>query len=872
MLKKFIFFTLTILIISHSGLYGQGIQGKVVDFEGNPISYASIFIKELTRGTTSNSLGQFSLPLPAGEYHIFFRSLGYTEVIKTITVDQSMLEFPITLPPQTYMIPEVRVVASGEDPAYWVMRKAIGLANYHLNQVQTYNAEIYIKGTALFDKLPRAIARRIEVNNVKVEEGQAYMLESLNQVNYRAPDRYDMKIIASQNTIPGYIESVNPMDYINASLYQQQIESFVSPLARSAFSYYKYSFEGSFLQGNYIIDKIKVTPKRKSQQLASGFLYIVEDLWCLHSSDLAVNTIAGTLYLQQLYANIIMDAWLPVSHKIEMAVEMAGVVAGVTYVSSLEYKEVILNPNLPRSYFMPTAGKNDEPRELKPSKEQEKIMEIMQKDNLTDRDVAKMTKLMEKETEAASGEAKNLEVEGTKFTIDNDAVINDALFWDKHRPVPLTPEELTTLAVRDSVMGFSTGTVTKDSTRYARSKKSTFKKLVSGNNYQSVDRLTKFEHTGLLDLSMLGYNTVDGWRYGQHFKFNHTADRITTYRSELWAAYAFNRKSPIITWNSSILYAPKIRGKIALRMDYTSFDFNESSGIPKLINAAYSLFYRENYSKRYETINASLEHRMDLATGLVLTTTIDGDIRRELTNNSDFSIFYRNRTLESFTDNFPESYDPDPDLSIYDDSKLLSGKILLEYTPEHYYRLKAGRKQYIESKWPTLYITYKHAIPVESSGWADYQLLSLGLRQSMEVGLLSKLSYRLEGGYYLNADNMHFADFKHFKSSPLLFDTNGFAQSFALLNYYQASTNEYYFEGHVRLRSSYMLIKLLPWFSERLWNEALSMAYLYTPTINNHIQLGYSLNDIAFMMDLGIFVGFEDWEYYGTEFRINFRF
>ena len=51
--------------------------------------------------------------------------------------------------PQTYIIPEVRISASGEDPAYWIMRKAIGLANYHLNEVSSYQAEIYIKGTAI---------------------------------------------------------------------------------------------------------------------------------------------------------------------------------------------------------------------------------------------------------------------------------------------------------------------------------------------------------------------------------------------------------------------------------------------------------------------------------------------------------------------------------------------------------------------------------------------------------------------------------------------------------------------------------------------------------------------------------------------------
>ena len=197
----------------------QGIRGEIRDVNGEPVPYAAIFIKELTRGTTCNALGKFSLPLPEGSYTIFFRSLGYTEVSRTLEVGLEYIDLVIELPPQTYMIPEVRVSASGEDPAYWIMRKTIGLANYHLHEVLKYEAEIYIKGSALLEKLPRVIARRIQVENVKVEEGEVYMLESLNEVTYTAPNKYEMRVISSQNTLPGYTESVNPMDYVNAANY-----------------------------------------------------------------------------------------------------------------------------------------------------------------------------------------------------------------------------------------------------------------------------------------------------------------------------------------------------------------------------------------------------------------------------------------------------------------------------------------------------------------------------------------------------------------------------------------------------------------------------------------------------------------------------
>ncbi len=212
--------TVLFILISFSQVISQGIRGEILDTNGEPVPYASIFIKELTRGTVCNALGLFSFPLPEGTYTVFFRSLGYTEVSRTFDVNDEYVELTIVLPPQTYMIPEVRVSASGEDPAYWIMRKTIGLANYHLHEVSKYKAEIYIKGTAYIDNLPRVIAKRIEVNDIKIKENEAYMLESINEVNFTAPDKYEMRVIASQNTLPGFTESVNPIDYINASLYQ----------------------------------------------------------------------------------------------------------------------------------------------------------------------------------------------------------------------------------------------------------------------------------------------------------------------------------------------------------------------------------------------------------------------------------------------------------------------------------------------------------------------------------------------------------------------------------------------------------------------------------------------------------------------------
>jgi hypothetical protein len=872
---KYVTATLFLLGFMHTAL-SQGIKGEIRDQNGEPVPYAAIFIKELTRGTTCNALGMFSLPLPEGSYTIFFRSLGYTEVSRTLDVGPEYTELIIELPPQTYMIPEVRVSASGEDPAYWIMRKTIGLANYHLHEVLNYDAEIYIKGSALLEKMPRAIAKRIQVNNIKVEEGEAYMLESLNEVKFSAPDKYDMRVIASQNTLPGYTENVNPMDYINASLYQQEIEGIISPLARNAFMYYRFSFDGTFLEGTNIINKIKVTPKRKSQQMVEGYLYVVEDIWCLHSADLSVNTIAGTVTLKQLFANVIMDAWLPVNHQIGVDVDIAGVLANVTYVSSLKYTDVTLNPNLPETYFtsMNTPEETDEgPEEKTVSREQEKINELLEKDELTNRDVQRLSKLMEKEAGKSTSDQKGGDMNqvGTSFSIADSAVKNDSLYWNSVRPIPLTPEEHLTLKERDSIIGIqraSTSSSSGDSIRTTRHRQRRLRGFLMGRSYTMSRGKFRFTHDGLIDLERLGYNTVDGFSYGQSFRLNWKTDSLHTLRSRLILDYAFHRKAPMITWNTDLLYAPMARGKVALYLNYTSADFNGATGIPGFTNMAYTLLMRENYLKKYERIDATVYNRIDVANGWVLTASASYGRQNQLNNNSDFSFFFNDS--RDFTPNTPGDYiEDDPVLA--DHQKLL-GLIRLDYTPRQPYVVRTYRKDLRDSKWPTFSLEYRHAFPMQSGNWSDFSLLTAGITHSVETGLLSVMDWSLKSGYFLNNSALHFSDFRHFKSSPLYIDMAGFDNTLMLMDYYEASTSDYWVNAEVKLTSSYLLIKFLPWFSEPLWKESIGVTYLYTPQTPHYVQMGYSLNELFFLIDLGVYVGFQEGNYKGFGARLNFRF
>ena len=125
-----------------------------------------------------------------------------------------------------------------------------------------------------------------------------------------------------------------------------EIEEFISPLAPNAFQFYQYKYEGFFDESDRAIFKIKVTPKRNSQQLMNGYIFIVDQLWCLHSADVSVSMFFGDMNYKIIYSPVRKNAWLPVSYQFYVDAAIMGIKANFKYASSVKFKEVQLNDKI----------------------------------------------------------------------------------------------------------------------------------------------------------------------------------------------------------------------------------------------------------------------------------------------------------------------------------------------------------------------------------------------------------------------------------------------------------------------------------------------------------------------------------------------
>ena len=392
--------------------------------------------------------------------------------------------------------------------------------------------------------------------------------------------------------------------------------------------------------------------------------------------------------------------------------------------------------------------------------------------------------------------------------------------------------------------------------------------MISGKTFRSKDSSLVFRYNGLIGLDKLGFNTVDGWTYKQEFSIKKVFSPGKEFGIYPEIGYAFNRKALLWNIHNSFSYAPLKRASFFLDLGQRSSDFNPENGISRSLNSISSLVFRYNYIRLYEESYFKIGNNIDLANGLRLSVSAKYAEQQHLENSTDYSFFFvENRDYE---DNQPENIH----LTNYplENQESFVFSLGLTYTPYYYYRIRKGVKYLVSSDYPTFHIEYKKGIPGAFNSRVDFDFIEGQISQSKDLGLFSDIDWSIGAGVFINNKNLHFADFKHFNTQeiPLLLDRPKYA--FMLLEYYQYSTPEWFAEAHIKYNTPFLIIKRLPFFSEKLWQETLYGSYLYQPEFKNYVELGYGLTDVYFVADAGIFVGFEDGKYgrYGFKVSLNF--
>ncbi len=841
----------------------QGIRGTIRNSNGEPLPYSSIYVENRNDGASANASGEYEIKLPPGKHSILVQYIGYEPQQLEVEIGREWVKKDFRLQEQAYLLQEVEVKGKAEDPAYTIMRKTIAKRKFHRFIYDSYEAKVYMKGTGKLTKAPFFLKNKLKEEGVKVNE--TYTTESVSEISFEHPGKFEEKVISirSSGNNDGF---PSPTIFIHQGFYTDKVADVISPLARTAFSYYKFRYEGSFHEGGLEINKIKVTPRSRGEQVFEGYIYIIENQWAIHSLDLSTSIRGFKVDVQQNYAEVAPKVWMPVTHQYLVSGSMMGFAGNYKYLASASYFNIVLNKDLSVQTEIIDEKVEEVPEDLKTDKPKGKdeVAETLAKEDKMTR--KQFRKAMEEYEKEALKEKKDPEVIMERgYVIDSLARKRDSSYWDTIRPVPLTQTEKQGYQRDDSIAQVQAARLSgKDSANLIPRKKFKPTDLISGGNYDLSPRTNiRLFPT----FTLIHYNTVEGLAFNMKARFRHEYDSLRK-RFEFTPTLRYGLASEDFYAKGELSQRIK-KGEHThtFSLDGGKFiaQFNEDEPIHPHINSLSTLLFRKNYMKIYEKTYARGEYSFNAASQWSISTSLEWARRNELFNREEYSFFYSD--TRTFSSNRPYNAELAHTGFTGHDALLLEAE--LSYRPGLKYRIYNGRKIPLRHRSPELLLRYKKGIPDVLGSTVDFDQLELGLNHRLSIGVRGKLEFELLGGTFLNSRSMYFMDYQHFDGNRTILSPIRPAGAFRLLDYYQYSTSNNYFSAHTHYQFRKFLLTQIPEVSFTGLRENIFFNYLKTDRSPHYWEVGYSIDQIMRIFRVEVAASFNDLDYRELGLRIG---
>jgi len=852
------------LLSSFQASFGGGIKGVIKDEQGNPLPYATIYVKQLATGTTSNADGYYEISLSPGNYSVTFQYIGYEPQNKQVSVDDKFKTINVSLETQTMVLQDVQIFAGKEDPAYTIMRKAIAKAKYHTQQIDRYTAEVYIKGTGQLKNAPFFLRKTLEKEGVT--EDRVFISESVSEVEYIRPNTYNEKVI-SVYTTGEENDNVSPNGYVYGSFYEPELAKSVSPLSPKAFSYYKFEYDGTFREGNYEVSKIKVIPRSRGDNVFSGTIHIVEDYWSIYSLDLTTVKLGIQFDIKQIYKPVQDKAWLPVTHEFEVTGKVFGFEFEGKYLATVSDYEIELNPDLNvQLEVIDEKVEKELAKEIEDQFDKEEDQEALEMLNsgkeVTRKQLRKLVKAYEKAERKEQDEPEV--ISNRSYRVDSLAYKRDSAYWSKIRPVPLSKLEKKGYDIEDSLAVKQREEREGDTTNVKKDRKGfQLWHVLLGGRYK-VGKKAYFEiHTpnGL-------YNTVDGFDINYELSFSKTFDNEHNnwLRFGPTARYTFAREAFNGEFEVRYGFGPRRkRNNIQIKAGRNIKQFNDDEPIHPIVNTLATLMLERNYMKIYERDFVDFTYKKDLNDKIDFSLNFSAEKRRQLFNNTTYRFW--DVEGQGFTPNAPTNFTLN-DTSFPEHNAFLAN-FKLTYIPIVKYRIYNGRKSAITDDSPTLTLNYTQGIPDIIDSKVDFNLLEAGIAYDFNIGVRGLVDLRLNAGKFLNSDSLFFMDYKHFLGNRTPLVTTDPVASFRLLDYYNFSTSDQYVTANLQYQFRKFLVTQIPFVRLMGVREGFFVNYLANNEVKPYTEVGYGINYIFRILRVEAVTSFFEGKYQDWGIRIG---
>ncbi|KIA92951.1 hypothetical protein OC25_14690 [Pedobacter kyungheensis] len=792
------------------------VTGTVKDTNGQPVPFASVYLKNTTTGTSANVDGKYSIKLKNGQQTLSFRAVGYKQQDHIINLSDD-ISLNVTLTAESYTLENVNIRANAEDPAYAIIRKAIKERKTHLNEVKSFSCDVYIKGVQRLKGAPKKffgqdIQKVLELDTNR--KGIIYLSESQSKFNFSRPNSIHEEMISSKVAGRNNAFSFNKASDLIINFYDNYLlenklsaRGFISPIADNALFYYKYKLLGESTENGELIHKIQVIPRRENDPVFRGIIYIIDNSWRIYNTDLFLTKNAGINFIDTLNINQqftkVKEVYMPTSINFQFAGNVLGFKIAGYYVGV--YSNYNIDPKFSKNFF---SG-----------------------------EILKVTEMVNKK---------------------------DSAYWVNNRPIPLTEDEKINYIKKDSIAKLKESKKYLDSLEKENNKFGIGKLLLRGHSIN--DRYDKEYWYFDPVLRAIFYNTVEGFaiKYGVTYRKTFENRRSYSIRPEL--RYGFANKKLTGSLTGSYYYNPLKSASVGASFGNGIFDLNNLGSMTALGNSINSLFYEKNFPKFYEKSFANINTTRELATGLQGSVSVDYSRNKSLTNSSNFKFI--DAKDREFTSNNP--FNPAEEVPLFPTYNSFSATASLTYTIGQKYITRPDGKFYTESKYPKITVLYKKGFNNVLSSDIDYDFIKAEVFQErIGLGLLGYTSFLAGVGKFVNNKKMYYPDFKHFSGNiSTIFPPN--IRKFQYLDFYQFSTNQQYFEAHLEHNFAGFFMNKIPLLRKAKLEEFIGGGYLSSPEKRNYKEFYFGIQRLVLRASYGF--AYDGGRKLTQGFRISYGF
>ena len=892
------------------------LTGQVTDPSGKPLPFASLQLTPGLLGTMSNEQGRFDIELDTGSYLMQIHFLGYEPKVVSLKIGVGGLQTRVVLAPQVFHLQEVKVKAGAEDPAYALMRRAIKNAPLHIQALQSYSAQSYVKGTFRIQSAPYLLRKAIERENFTV--GTTYVLESVSDLNYRAPSTFTERVRSLRSSLPPGTE--NQIRYTQLNLYRPRNGELISPLAPNSFTHYRFRYRGESRQGGQILHRIEIEPRTRSPYLFKGEIYLREPQMGLYATNLMFRDDNGIGYTVSQQYQPVQGWWMPATQEIKLKATYLGVSGDMRYVTSLRQYRLQVDTLIfsrvrpkekPDGQQIKTQNQSGALSKGKsssgPITKNGKTTNTVKKKALAVSDVnrGEVTVVGQADgSQDGGGDREVTEAVGTRanrqtrqevrailrqigdtttggstagrdytYRIDSTALMSHDTLWEQMRMLPLEPEETEAYQEADSLYQI----------RYAKWKRDSLNNLprlrwhhiLTGHTYQ-IGRRTEdgrypqeWEWKGAFAGLRKGdvFNTVEGWvlRPSLTYLSNQVSDH--EHSTKLDARYAFGRERLLLNLQHNRNIG---RHQLKLTAGKRVTQYNSREPVSPSTNLIRTLLEGQNLLNLYDLTALEAQLSLRFSATLKWNGTLAWHKREPLENLNGLPGFF---TRGGVSPNHPYNEERYYERQFYAHNALLFN-VGVEWLPGTRLSRYNGRIRWEPSGLPQIScgiraggtsLPQANPKPIGSNYGYPFAEGYAGIKWSPNLTAGKTLQIQIDGGAFL-LQPTQFIDFRHFNGLLSRIQSRG-DNRFRDLDIYAHSTSGPWSTLFMRIGSGRMLLNRVEAFKQVGLGEGVFVSGLITQNIR-HLELGYSLFTPFEALGIDGFVSFDSRRRSNTGFRI----